>query len=1026
MRALRSFLAVTVSASLVLLSPGLGCWSALASVVGSVSVVAPAAGTAPVGAAGASAASRNGTFASPLQSSGLGAPVGSLPSLGLLPEAPVLSLRAPVQTGVEQRPVPAALLPTPALPSQIHAAASVSVESFRSGFSIAQAASRAPPAQRSVLAGLRVELPDFGKMSLSGAKTGADEDFMARLGSFQTSRAGGGAVAGGGQEYGGAARSRLAGKGGRAGAPVHSAAVPSPLLRKSGFFAWGAPVLALGGLAGVALFAGISPVALAMVPVYLGVLVPSLILHEMGHAWAADRLGDPTPRESGRMSFRPRDLLTHIDPLMTLVVPIATLLLTGFIFGGAHPVQVHPENFKEPVKDMAKVALAGPAVNLLIAAAAGTAHAALAALGVTGAVLGLTGAITTFNVMLGVFNLLPLMPLDGHHVLRWVITDLFHAPAAAQKLDSLGGLQIAGLIATLLFLSGPMSAVVKAIAGIFLKVPALLFGGGPGAAALAGAVRSPLAGKGGALALAPALLPTLAAVGLLSGRSDRVQPPNVMMPYYQVGAPIESTPEAVDLIVLFDGAAQPLSHDVHLGLVDVRRPGGMRAYASLQESMEGQIAAAGLRLDELHAYNATPVATYRRINAATLRVAASKAASLRSLLEGRGFKVFDNARRQIIRPIEDDLGVPREALPRGRGLSMQDTLKLSTADKVQAVARKLWGDPGSGLSARLNRAVLGWFGVRIPQPKVGVLDTGADRSHPLLKGVAEVKNATTAPNVDDNGHGTWVTSLILWFAPWLKSVTHYKTFVDGGASTDDILKALTMAGNDGNIIISNSWGSDEGDPKAPDSLLVRKLAEEGRIMVFAAGNNGYQGRNTVGAPAIVHYRDSQTGAIRVIAVAATDAQKKVTGFSAKGPGSPVTSREEQYKDYPRRPDAAEQGSNTEGAWPMDLVPDRVDPQLGALRAISGTSMSTPKLAGTLALLAMLFGVTETGERLDRIVSAVLGTLTDEDGQADWAVGGGFNAVAAAYEKLKSEGLMPVRPGPVARATVWLLGGGKTY
>jgi subtilisin family serine protease len=247
--------------------------------------------------------------------------------------------------------------------------------------------------------------------------------------------------------------------------------------------------------------------------------------------------------------------------------------------------------------------------------------------------------------------------------------------------------------------------------------------------------------------------------------------------------------------------------------------------------------------------------------------------------------------------------------------------------------------------------------------------------------------------------------MVLWFAPWLKNITHYKIFGNGGGATlDDVLKGLTMAGNDDNIIISNSWGSNDGDPNSPDSLMVKKLAEEGRVMVFAAGNNGYSGRNTIGSPAISHYVDPETKAPRVIAVAATDRKKAVTRFSSKGPGSRKTD-----KDYPRKPDAAEQGDNTEGAWPG-----------GRTRAISGTSMSTPKFAGTLAMLAMLFGVTKTGADLDRVVNAVMGTLINPQEEPETAIGDGFSAAYAAYQQLLSSGFVPVKRGLLRRMIIWLL------
>jgi subtilisin family serine protease len=352
--------------------------------------------------------------------------------------------------------------------------------------------------------------------------------------------------------------------------------------------------------------------------------------------------------------------------------------------------------------------------------------------------------------------------------------------------------------------------------------------------------------------------------------------------------------------------------------------------------------------------------------------------------------------------------------PSARGsVSLEENLKITKADAVQALAQKAWGAPVLGFFGRLVSKL---FGVDIPQPLVGVIDTGVDTSHPMLKGVRAV-NATSGPNVDDNGHGSWVTSMILNYARWLKSLTHYKVFTaNGGATLDDILKALTLAGNDGNLIISNSWGSDQGDPQSPDSQLVRKLAAEGHVMVFAAGNSGPRA-NTVGSPAIVTYKDAKTGAIRVVSVAATDRDKKVAYFSSRGPGSRTTARDPNYKDH--RPDLSAPGYNTDGAWPTDrpYEADRVDPVYGPLKAISGTSMATPAVAGAIALLAQVFGVTTMGEKLDAIVNGVMATLF-KTGQSPDAEGQGFIDVEAAFQAV-SQVLTPVIPGFAARVVLKL-------
>lgn len=167
-------------------------------------------------------------------------------------------------------------------------------------------------------------------------------------------------------------------------------------------------------------------------------------------------------------------------------------------------------------------------------------------------------------------------------------------------------------------------------------------------------------------------------------------------------------------------------------------------------------------------------------------------------------------------------------------------------------------------------------------------------------------------------------------------------------------------------------------------------------MVFAAGNAG-PGKNTVGSPAIVTYKDAKTGAVRVISVAAADRNKKTAFFSSRGPGSPKTKGQD---GTPHRPDLSAIGYNTEGAWPAALGDaDRTDAQDGPVKAISGTSMSTPSVAGAIALLLIAFGVTDKGDRLDAVVNAVFATL-EKTGKNDYdSEGEGFIDVEAAYELL---------------------------
>jgi Zn-dependent protease len=157
------------------------------------------------------------------------------------------------------------------------------------------------------------------------------------------------------------------------------------------------------------------------------VLLFAICVHESAHAWMANRLGDPTARMLGRISLNP---IVHIDPFGTLLLP-AMLILMGFPpFGYAKPTPVEPRNFRNPVRDDILTAVAGPASNFLTAFLSVIVLAILlhgSARGVSGLFRGTDVAnplakmfelAIWINVILGVFNLIPLPPLDGSHVIR--------------------------------------------------------------------------------------------------------------------------------------------------------------------------------------------------------------------------------------------------------------------------------------------------------------------------------------------------------------------------------------------------------------------------------------------------------------------------------------------------------------------------------------------------------------------------------------------------------------------------------
>jgi Zn-dependent protease len=146
----------------------------------------------------------------------------------------------------------------------------------------------------------------------------------------------------------------------------------------------------------------------------------AITVHEAAHGWMAKRLGDRTAEMLGRVSLNP---IRHIDPVGTVLVPVAMFLFTGFLFGWAKPVPIGWRNLKNPRRDMALVALAGPGANLLMGVAWGLAiHLGLLlrhSLEWVSMPLIFMGAFgVLINVFLMVLNLIPILPLDGGRVLN--------------------------------------------------------------------------------------------------------------------------------------------------------------------------------------------------------------------------------------------------------------------------------------------------------------------------------------------------------------------------------------------------------------------------------------------------------------------------------------------------------------------------------------------------------------------------------------------------------------------------------
>jgi len=159
---------------------------------------------------------------------------------------------------------------------------------------------------------------------------------------------------------------------------------------------------------------------------YFLILIFSIIVHEVAHGIAAEREGDPTARNLGRITLNP---LKHIDLFGSIILP-ALLLITnaGFLIGWAKPVPYNPDNLKNGNRSVAKVSIAGIIVNLLIALVFGLFIRASFVFGFTSRAFLDIASITVFlNVILAVFNAMPFAPLDGFRFLGAVLPRRFDA-----------------------------------------------------------------------------------------------------------------------------------------------------------------------------------------------------------------------------------------------------------------------------------------------------------------------------------------------------------------------------------------------------------------------------------------------------------------------------------------------------------------------------------------------------------------------------------------------------------------------
>ena len=198
------------------------------------------------------------------------------------------------------------------------------------------------------------------------------------------------------------------------------------------------------------------------IPLWLPVLLFSMVAHEYAHGYAALRQGDPTAYQLGRLTFNP---LKHIDPWMTIALPLLLGLSSGgrLIFGGAKPVPVNPRNYRNYRRGDIIVSLAGVAANADLAVACLVVGIGLGLLG--DALPAASGTLALLqrmmfwgvwlNLLLGFFNLIPIPPLDGSHVLYHLLP-----PALGAHYRALSQYGFLILLALILFFRGLFSVLL--------------------------------------------------------------------------------------------------------------------------------------------------------------------------------------------------------------------------------------------------------------------------------------------------------------------------------------------------------------------------------------------------------------------------------------------------------------------------------------------------------------------------------------------------------------------------------------